>query len=196
MLILLTGLIVGLAAVVPIGPISMTVVGVAVQRGRRAGAQAAAGVVGGEVIAAGSAVVLAVLGAQLPPPLFVGVQIVAVAMLVLVGVMLIIRTERLGAMANDLERPGSVLFALTALSPITVGSWLAILLASPFVAQPVHLGLFVAGIIIASGIWHPVLAMGAATIGPRLTQPMLMRLTRLGGICMIGLAAAMALSGS
>ena len=152
--------------------------------------------VGGEVIAAGSAVVLAVLGAQLPPPLFVGVQIVAVAMLVLVGVMLIIRTERLGAMANDLERPGSVLFALTALSPITVGSWLAILLASPFVAQPVHLGLFVAGIIIASGIWHPVLAMGAATIGPRLTQPMLMRLTRLGGICMIGLAAAMALSGS
>ncbi len=195
MLILIAGIVVGLASVMPLGPMSMTIIGVATQQGRIAGAHAAAGVVAGDLFAASAAVALALAGSRLPAGMFVGLQMAAVAVLVVVGLLLIIRTERLSLLANDIERPGSVLFTLTALSPITVGSWLAILLASPFVANPAQLGLFVAGIIVASGVWHPILAMGAASVGPRLSQPLLFRLARLGGACMIGLAAVMVMLG-
>lgn len=195
MLILIAGVVVGLASVIPLGPMSMTIIGVATQQGRLAGAHAAAGVVAGDLFAASAAVALALAGSRLPDGMFVGLQMAAVAVLVVVGLLLIIRTERLSLLANDIERPGSVLFTLTALSPITVGSWLAILLASPFVATPAQLGLFVAGIIVASGVWHPVLAMVAASVGPRLSQPLLFRLARLGGVFMIGLAAVMVMLG-
>ncbi len=195
MLILIAGIVVGLASVMPLGPMSMTIIGVATQQGRIAGAHAAAGVVAGDLFAASAAVALALAGSRLPAGMFVGLQMAAVAVLVVVGLLLIIRTERLSLLANDIERPGSVLFTLTALSPITVGSWLAILLASPFVANPAQLGLFVVGIIVASGVWHPILAMGAASVGPRLSQPLLFRLARLGGACMIGLAAVMVMLG-
>ena len=195
MLILIAGVVVGLASVIPLGPMSMTIIGVASHQGRLAGAHAAAGVVAGDLFAASAAVAIALAGSRLPDGMFVGLQMSALAVLVVVGLLLLIRTERLSSLANDMERPGAVLFALTALSPITVGSWLAILLASPFVAHPAQLGLFVAGIIVASGVWHPVLAMGAATVGHRLSPTVLLRLARLGGVCMIGLAAVMLLLG-
>ncbi|MDH4276734.1 MAG: hypothetical protein OEZ14_04270 [Acidimicrobiia bacterium] len=195
MLILIAGVVVGLASVIPLGPMSMTIIGVATQQGRIAGAHAAAGVVAGDLFAASAAVALALAGSQLPAGMFIGLQMAAVAVLVVVGLLLIMRTERLSSLANDIERPGSVLFTLTALSPITIGSWLAILLASPFVANPAQLGIFVAGIIVASGVWHPVLAMGAASVGARLSQPLLFGLARFGGVFMIGLAAVMVLLG-
>ncbi|MDH3295727.1 MAG: LysE family transporter, partial [Acidimicrobiia bacterium] len=79
-------------------------------------------------------------------------------------------------------------------SPVTIGSWLAILLASPFVSNPLQLIVFVAGIIVASGIWHPTLAVGAASVGHRLSPRVLLWLARSGGVSMLGLAAFMALS--
>ena len=191
MLILIAGVLVGLAAVIPLGPMSMTIIGVATQQGRLAGAHAAAGVVAGDMASAGAAVGLALVGARLPGGLFASLQVAAIAVMVVVGLMLIVRTERLSAMADNLERPGAVLFTLTALSPITIGSWLAILLASPFMTNVGHLAIFVAGIIVASGIWHPALALGAASVGPRLSQPILMRLAKAGGLSMIALALVM-----
>jgi threonine/homoserine/homoserine lactone efflux protein len=195
MLILIAGVVVGLASVIPVGPMSMTVIGVAVQQGRMAGTHAAAGVVAGDLASAGFALVLALAGTQLPGGLFLGLQLASITLLVAVGALLLTRTERLSALAGDLERPGKVLFTLTALSPVTIGSWLAILLASPFVSDPSRLLVFVAGIIVASGLWHPTLAVGAATMRHRLSPRVLLWLARSGGVCMIALAAALAFTG-
>ena len=194
MLILIAGVVIGLASVIPIGPMSMTIIGVATQQGRLAGAHAAAGVVAGDLASAGFAVGLALVGTQLPGGLFLGLQLASIVVLITAGALLLIRTDRFSSLAGDLKRPGKVLFTLTALSPVTIGSWLAILLASPFVSNPLQLIVFVAGIIVASGIWHPTLAVGAASVGHRLSPRVLLWLARSGGVSMLGLAAFMALS--
>ena len=194
MLILIAGVVVGLAAVIPLGPMSMTIIGVATKQGRLAGAYAAGGVVAGDLASAGFAVALALAGTRLPTPLFTVLQLASVIVLVVVGLLLMTKTERMNGLAGDLKRPGTVLFTLTALSPITIGSWLAILMASPFVANPLQLGVFVSGITVASGIWHPTLAIGAASVGHRLGQNVLQWLARLGGVFMLGLAALMAVA--
>ena len=193
MLILIAGVVIGLASVIPIGPMSMTVIGVATQQGRLAGAHAALGVVAGDLTSAGFAMALALGGTQLPAGVFSGLQLASIAVLVTAGVLLLTRTERLNSLAGDLERPGRVLFTLTALSPVTIGSWMAILLATPFVANPLQLLVFVAGIVVASGIWHPTLAVGAATVGPRLNPNVLLWMARSGGVFMLAFAAFVAL---
>lgn len=195
MLILIAGVVVGLAAVIPIGPMSMTIIGVASQQGRLAGTYAAGGVIAGDLTTAGMAMAIALAGSQLPGSLFTGLQLLSVSVLVAIGVLLIVRTDRLSNFAGDLQRPGTKLFTFTVLSPATLGSWLAIMLASPFMANPAHLAMFVAGNVVASGLWHPTLAVGAAAVGGRLSPTVLTRLARLGGAFMLALAATMVLAG-
>ena len=192
MLTIVAGIVAGLIAVIPLGPMSMSVVGVSTMQGRRAGLRAAAGVVCGDVVATTSAAVLVLVGHRLPGGVLPAIRLMAPMVLAVIGLGLIVRAKRVNAVASGIRRPGPMLFLLTAVSPLTLGAWFAMLLASPFAGDGVDLALFVAGLILGSGVWHPLLALVASSFGMRLSQRGTTRLARFGGGCMLVLAAAFA----
>jgi threonine/homoserine/homoserine lactone efflux protein len=192
MLIVLAGLIAGLVAVIPLGPMSMSIVGVSVAHGRRAGLSAAAGVVTGDVVATAVAASIVLLGRRLPGGVLPSIRVAALVALAAVGIVLILRADRIDAMASGVHRPGPMLFLLTAVSPLTLGAWLALLVASPFASDRSGMVLFVAGLILGSGLWHPLLALVASSAGAMVSARGITRLARLGGGCMVSLAVVFA----
>lgn len=192
MFAVLTGVVAGLIAVIPLGPMSMSVVGVSTMQGRRAGLRAAAGVVCGDVVATASAAALVLVGHRLPGGVLPSIRMMAPMVMAVIGLALIVRAERVSGVASGVRHPGPILFLLTAASPLTLGAWLAMLLASPFAGDGADLSLFVAGLILGSGVWHPLLALAASSFGRRLSQRGTVRLARFGGGCMLVLAAVFA----
>ncbi len=192
MLIVLAGLIAGLIAVIPLGPMSMSIVGVSMAQGRRAGLWAAAGVVTGDVVATAAAASIVLLGRRLPGGVLPSIRVAALVALAAVGIVLILRADRIDAVASGVHRPGPILFLLTAVSPMTLGAWLAMLVAGPFASDRSDMMLFVAGLILGSGLWHTLLALVASSAGARVSARGITRLARLGGGCMVGLAVVLA----
>ncbi len=192
MLIVLAGLIAGLIAVIPLGPMSMSIVGVSMAQGRRAGLLAAAGVVTGDMVATAAAASIVLLGRRLPDGVLPSIRMAALVALAAVGIVLLLRADRIDAVASGARRPGPILFLLTAVSPLTLGAWLAMLVAGPFASDRSGMMLFVAGLILGSGLWHPLLALVASSAGARVSARGITRLARLGGGCMVSLAVVFA----
>ncbi len=191
---LLLGLLLGFVTVVPLGPMSLSIIGVGLTQGRTAGSQAGLGVVGGDAITASAAVALVGLGARLPAGAFAFLRYCSLAVLAAFGVAMIIGSNRFQAAAGGLRRPGRVLMAATVLSPLTFGSWIAMFMAMPFAQSPSRLGLFATGVMLSSLCWHPLLGAGAGLVGTRVNEGALTVVARLGGLALVALALALALS--
>ena len=189
MFALLLGIFIGLLTVIPIGPLSMTIIGVATERGPVGGLHAALGVVTGDVVLGAAAVVLVSGGQTMPGAVFSGLQIGSAVLVVGFGLVLASRVSEMKTLAGRVRRPALTLFLMTVLSP-AIGSWVALLLASPFTDHDRSLATFAVGIAVSSLIWHPALGAGVGYLAPRLTERRLVRLARVGGVsmAMVGVA--------
>ena len=193
MQLVLLGIGLGFLTLVPPGPVSLTLVQIAIRAGRRSALHGALGIAGGDTVLGLTAAALVGLGSALPRWMFEGGQVVSALLLVGLG-LAIARRPQLGSAAVDrIHRPGRALFLLTSLTPTALGAWIALLAAMPFATDVTQLALFTIGVLIASALWHPVLGSLAASLGSRLSTGRQARLTRAGGVAMAGLGATLVL---
>lgn len=190
--IILLGLGVGMLSVIAPGPINLSLLQVGARLGRHSALRGAAGIIGGDSLLGVVAVGIVVLGAALPDQLFLSAQVGAALLLVAIGALLAARPTIASASIDRIQRPGRAFFVLTSLTPTALGGWIALLAAMPFAADASQLGLFTAGVLIASTIWHPFLGLVSAAIGTRLSEVGQRRLAQFGGLGMATLGLALA----
>lgn len=191
-MVLLLGFLTGLALVAPIGPVSLTLVGLGAEQGRRAALVGA----GGVVAADGLTVPIALGGAGLLAGLDAGivrdVEIVLGLLLVAVAVMTVVRAEQARSAIASLRRPARTLAAMTALNPLSLVAWSGLALALPSsISTPAALALFGTGLVLASAVWHSSLAAASATFASRLSVRSRTTLTRASGVMMLGIGAVL-----
>ena len=186
--LLLIGLFLGFLAVVPPGPISLTLVEIGSAHGRRSGVRAGLGVATAEAaIAIVAVLIVAGLGEVLAPRALSAVQLLSTMMLFAVGLALLLRPKLCQALAIGITRPGLTMFIITVATPTVLGSWIALLAALPVDDGFRQLGFIGAGGSIASLAWHLALGAGAGTVGQRLSGPHRVVMTRAGGSTMVAL---------
>jgi len=183
---LVFGFGIGLVAVLPPGPVALSLIEVGVQQGRRGAAWGAVGIAGADSLVATLAAILVVLGGTLPAAFFDGAQLVSAAIVFGLGAVLVFRPAVTQGIARSIARPGRTFFLITALTPSVFGAWLAILTATPFATEPRAIALFLTGAIVASLGYHLLLGAGAGGIGYRVAPKTLRTFSRVGGFCMIG----------
>lgn len=183
--IMLLGVGIGLLSLLAPGPVNLTLVQVGARMGRRPALRGAAGIVGGDSVLGAAAVALIALGTALPAQVFSTTQLGAATLLVVLGAILAMRPTAISNSFGRMHRPARTFFLLTSLTPTTLGSWVAMLAAMPFAADTTQLALFTAGVVVASGLWHPVLGIASAALGGRLTERGQVRLSQLGGAGMV-----------
>lgn len=188
--LLTVGASVGLVAVAPPGPITLTLIELGTAQGRTSGIRAGLGVAAGEAAAcAGAVAVVGGLGAQLHGSVMAAIQILSAMILLGLGLALVTRPEACRALAVGIRRPGWSMMAFTAATPTVVGTWIVILAALPVGGRIGDLILVATGVVLASLAWHLALGAGAGTVGPLLSGPRRRRFSQAGGLVMIGFAA-------
>ncbi len=196
--LLIFGVFLGFLAVVPPGPISLTLVEIGSTHGRRSGVRAGLGVAAAEAAIAVTAVlIVAGLGQVLPELALLGVQLLSALMLLVVGIALLLRPGFCQSLIVGITRPGLTMFAITVATPSVLGSWVALLAALPVSDSLQQLALVGAGGAAASLAWHLALGAGSGSVGQRLSGPHRVIMTRAGGITMLalGLIALVAILG-
>lgn len=189
--IVLLGVGIGLLSLLPPGPVNLTLVQVGARMGRRPALRGAAGIVGGDSVLGVAAVALLALGTALPANVFSTTQLVAAALLMVLGALLALRPTAISNSIGRMHRPARTFFLLTSLTPTALGGWVAMLAAMPFAADTAQLALFTVGVLVASSFWHPTLGVAAAALGGRLTEQGQTRLSQLGGVGMALLGVAL-----
>ena len=182
---LLLGFTIGLVAVIPPGPVALSLIEVGVQQGRRGGAWGGVGVAGGDTVVASVAAGLVLMGGALPDRFFAGAQVVSGIVLVVLGMLVAARPDVTRGLARSITRPGRAFFVITALTPSVFGAWLAMIAAMPFAQEPGPVAAFVTGGMVASLGYHLVLGAGAGGLGARLQPATLAWASRLGGSAMV-----------
>jgi arginine exporter protein ArgO len=190
MLALVLGFTIGMVAMIPLGPLSMTIIGIGAEHGPERGMRAAFGVVGADVVLGATAVSLVSAGKVLPGSVFSGLQWVSAVAVVGLGAALLVRARQLRRLVGRVRRPALTLFVMTAVSP-AIGTWVALLVASPFTGRARSLSAFAVGIFLASMVWHPALGAGAGVLGPRLSERRLLLLARIGGVSMAAMGVGL-----
>ncbi|MGI9609935.1 MAG: LysE family transporter [Acidimicrobiia bacterium] len=177
----------GMLTVAMPGPISVSLVQVASRQGRGPGARAALGVAGGDIVLSMIAVRCISAGAVLPEQAFAALQTGSAFFLITFGLLLLARPVVVEDRAAQVSRPLRTFLTLTTLMPTALGGWLALLAAMPFSSDRPSLVAFASGVVLVSAVWHPVLGLGAGSLGPRL-RPATLRLgTRVGGMATVGM---------
>jgi len=154
----------------------------------------ALGVASGDFVLAWMAVAIVGAGAALPPLAFAVGQGLAGATLIALGLAMLIQPGLVDGPIERIKRPGRTLFLITSLTPSALGAWIALLAAMPFANDTRQLGLFAAGVVVASLLWHPLLGAMASSLGARLGDAGHARLSRAGGVFMALLGIALVAS--
>ncbi len=169
------------------GPISVSLVQVASRQGRGSGARAALGVAGGDLVLSTVAVMCISAGTVLSEQTFAILQAMSATLLIAFGLLLLLRPVVIEERATLVSRPLRTFLTLTTLMPTALGGWLALLAAMPFAGHRPSLAAFALGVVLVSIVWHPVLGVGAGSLGPRLRPGTLRLGTRVGGLATVGM---------
>lgn len=180
----LLGIAVGFASIVPPGPVTMTLLHLGSRHGCKPALRGAFGIACGDLTIVWLAIAIVAAGSTLPPSAFLATQLLAAALLVGLGLAMLARPSACAAVVDRIERPGRAFFLITSLTPTVLGAWIALLAAMPFADDLGMLVRFALGAVIASFLWHPVLAIVASRLVDQRpsTQQML---SRTGGIVMV-----------
>lgn len=183
------GFLVGLALVIPVGPISLTLIGVGVEKGRRAGLAGALGIAAADAlfvaVTAFSAEYLIRLGTAWVRPTEIGLGVVVGVL----GLVAILRAEGTRALIARVGRPAPTFLALTLSNPLSIALWAGVVLALPadLLTTP-SLLVFGSGIVAASALWHAGLGTLASTLGRRLSERARAWSPRVAGAVMVAVA--------
>ncbi len=194
-MLLFLGLGLGVITLVPPGPVSVTLVQVAVRRGRSSGVRAGAAVASADLVTGVAAIAVLGLGASTLPALAASMSVVAACVMAIMGCVLIGRPVGFAGLAAGIGRPASTLFALTAFNPLTLLSWIALIAAVPAADTLARQAALAAGVVLASCVWHPFLGFAAGRVGQDVDPRTTARLTRASGVILVILGAVFALGG-
>ncbi|MEM7092352.1 MAG: LysE family transporter [Actinomycetota bacterium] len=183
----LLGAALGLIAIVPPGPVNVALIRLAAQRGPRPAIRGAAGIAAGDLTTVSIAVVIVGAGQSLPPTAFAISRLLAAGLLILTGVALLARPSQCDALVDRIERPARTFYLLTSLAPTVLGAWIALLVALPFADDLHALAWFASGVVVASALWHPLLAAGAGATRFRRWATSGGVISRVGGLAMAAL---------
>lgn len=183
---LLLGIAVGFVSIVPPGPVTMTLLQLGSRHGRTPALRGAFGIACGDLTVVWLAIAIVAAGSTLPPAAFLATQLLAAALLVGLGLTMLARPSACAAVVDRIERPGRAFFLITSLTPTVLGAWIALLAAMPFADDLAMLVRFALGAVIASFLWHPVLAIVASRLVDQRSSTQQM-LSRTGGIVMVAM---------
>jgi len=183
--LLLLGFGVGLIAILPPGPVSLSLIEVSVSHGRVGGARGGLGVASGDMVVATLAAVVVLAGGAVPVWIYASAQLLSSLVLMLLGLGLVARPGLCQSLSRSIEHPGRTFFALTTMMPTVFGAWLALIAAMPFSTEPSSVVAFVAGAGVASFGFHLLLGTAAAGLGRRVPAEKLVIVSRLGGLAML-----------
>ncbi len=189
---ILLGFALGIAIVAPIGPVSLLLISVGIERGRRDGVRAGLGIAGADVV-----LILAVLAMsnrlagldatwQQRVHLILGVAMLGVAAHGLLS------SRGMGAVVLRIRHPFRTLLIATLANPMTITVWLG--LASAMGAQTgggTALVLQGIGLIAASVLWHTGLGSLAGAVGPLLGARGTLALQRVSAVAMAGIGVVL-----
>jgi threonine/homoserine/homoserine lactone efflux protein len=188
LILLLFGFGIGAATCIPPGPISVTLIQVGLNSGRRAGVRAGAGIASADVAVGVGAITAVAIGGAAAPQALAAATIVAIAIVGVLGAAMVTRPHTCGQIAGNINRPARTLFALTAFNPMTAVSWVALLAAAPMATATHHRVAFATGVMLASWCWHPALGLAAGRYGTRIGEGTMRRITRASGLLLVSLA--------
>jgi len=194
---LVAGVLAGLTIAIPVGAIAVLLITEGLRNGHRAAVAGAFGIATVDLVysmvamVAGGIVTSLMSGHEKP------VELIAAAVLLAVGVNGIVRAARTSPSVEPGPLPRAVgatylkFVGLTAVNPATALYFVALAATlGPRVAGAGAAEAFVIGVFLGSVSWQLVLALGSATLGPRLS-PGVRRLTSFIGF---GLVTAMAVA--
>lgn len=187
--LLLVGFGVGLVAILPPGPVSMSLIEVSASHGRNGGARGGLGVASADIVVAAAAAVVVLAGGAIPSWIVGIAQLVSSLVLIGLGGVLLARPGVCHSLSQSIVHPGRTFFALTALTPSVFGAWLALIAAMPFAADANSVATFIAGAGVASISFHLLLGTTAGGFGQRLSITNLTRVSRVGGAAMLSFGA-------
>ena len=190
---LLLGVGLGAITLIPPGPVSVTLMQVAASRGKSVGLRSGAAIASADVITGAIAVAILGLSTAALPSVASSMNVAATIAMMVMGGLLIARPGGFESLAAGLRRPAPTLFALTALNPLTLLSWLAIIAAVPAANTTPQQAALAAGVMVASYCWHPFLGLVAGRAGQHITASTTERVTRTSGAVLILLGLTFAL---
>ncbi|MCP5027713.1 MAG: LysE family transporter [Actinomycetia bacterium] len=189
-MLFVTGFLLGLASVVPLGPVSLLLVNVGMERGPRVGVRAGLGVALGDA----AMLPIVLLSADRLTRIESTQTIVELGVALILGVLglraLAGRTA-VQAMARRITRPTLTMLTATLVSPMGMAGWLGLALLIPDGAGGLGSATYGGGIIAASLLWHLFLGIGSGTVGSFATDKVRHRLDQGSGMVMLGVAGAL-----
>lgn len=189
----MVGFVLGVMVVAPVGPISLLLITIGLERGAGAGVRAGLG-----VAAADAALLLVVLAAAdrltaLDPTWQRGIEVTLGAGLVLIGVRAVLARAGITRAVERIQRPGRVLMLATLANPMTVLAWLGLMVAlGSELGQGWTLARTGLGIVLASLAWHTALGAASGSVGERLSPARRILVQRASGVAMVGLGVLLA----
>jgi threonine/homoserine/homoserine lactone efflux protein len=177
---LFVGFLSGLVLVMPVGPTTLSIVGIGTERGRRAALAGASGVVTADLLM----LPLAALGAgavtALSPTVLHSCEVVIGLVLLGIAAVGLLKTEEARVAVSRIRRPAPTLLAINLCNPMALASWAGLILALPdSLREPGNLLPFTIGVVIASAVWHTMLALLAGSLGRRMAEAGRRRLIRI-----------------
>lgn len=185
----LLGVLIGLPFVAPVGPVALTLFGVSAEQGRRRALTGAGGVVAADAMLVPLALGAAGWLAGLSPGWLRSMEVMLGLVLGITGLLAVRHAERARAALGGLRRPAPTLFVLAIVNPLSLVAWTGLALALP--ASVAGLGALVAfglGLLVASALWHAMLAVAGGSLARRLGDVGRTRLTQASGALMVGVA--------
>jgi threonine/homoserine/homoserine lactone efflux protein len=185
----LLGLLIGLPFVAPVGPVALTLFGVSAEQGRRRALTGAGGVVAADAMLVPIALGAAGWLSGFSPEWLRAIEILLGIVLGITGLVAVRHAESARAALGNLRRPAGALFVLAIVNPLSLVAWMGLALALPASISGVGaLAAFGIGLLVASALWHAMLAVAGGSLARRLGDVGRTRLTQASGVLMVGVA--------
>lgn len=172
--------------VIPVGPVSLTLMGLGIEKGKRRAMEGAVGVAMADAILMGALALIATTVGLFNLPFIEPVEIVLGVLLVGLGVRVLTRSESALETVGGIRRVGPTMLAMTLLNPLSLALWLGVVATLPAAVHSSTFSLlqFGLGVTAASLLWHSSVGLGAAWAGPRMSPRVRRYGTAMGGIVM------------
>jgi arginine exporter protein ArgO len=124
-------------------------------------------------------------GGELSPTVLHSCEVVIGLVLLGIAAVGLLRTEEARVAVSRIRRPAPTLLAINLCNPMALASWAGLIFALPdSLRESGSLLPFTIGVVIASAVWHSMLALLAGTLGRRVAESGRRRLIRISSVAL------------
>lgn len=185
------GFVIGVALVAPIGPVSLLLLGIGLERGRTTGLWAGLGVAGADIVLLTGVFVLSEWLSKLDPGNQRIVDVSIGVTLVAIGLHGLACRRGVAAVVERIRHPARALAVATAANPLTIAVWLGLVVS----VSGEHTGWALArlwlGVALATTVWHVSLGVAAGALGDRVGHRSRLALQRGSGVVMAAMGVGL-----